>query len=61
MLDWGEGHTNKAPVWYNVLGMAEDWGIPPWRIEDEVPYHWYEKWFAKRQADARRIQTRPNG
>ncbi len=63
---WGEGHTNNAPIWCNYLAMAADWGIPPWEVEENTPYHWFEKWRAYRHAvtrrgevEAKRWQTRP--
>ena len=52
-MAWGEGHTNKAPRWFDDLAIAEDWGIKPWEVKD-IPYTWYARWRARRMAQERR-------
>ena len=34
----------ELPDWVAILQMAEEWGIPPWQIEQEADPMWFERW-----------------
>jgi hypothetical protein len=34
------------PEWVATLQMAEEWGTPPWAIEDELSLLWSIRWQA---------------
>ncbi len=43
-------HGGKPPEWALILQAAEEWGTPPWTIEDGSAV-WFERWkFYRAQA-----------
>ena len=36
------------PDWVPVLLAAEEWGVPPWTIEEQVTAEWWERWLMLR-------------
>jgi hypothetical protein len=36
------------------LEMAAEWGTPPWRLDEEAPILWVDRWVAYRNAMAAR-------
>jgi hypothetical protein len=47
------------PGWFETLEMAAQWGIPPWRVEDESSARWTDRWVAWRNAKAPRPEPGP--
>lgn len=39
------------------LALAREWGLPPWRIEEEAPALWVDRWLAVEEA---RGKARPD-
>lgn len=42
------------PDWYVEAVMAETYGIPPWRVEDEAPAVWVDRFLLLASARAER-------
>lgn len=40
------------PDWVPVLLAAEEWGQPPWVIEEQVTAEWWERWSCYRNEKA---------
>lgn len=36
-------------MWVAVLEAAKEWGIPPWRVEEEATAEWWDRWMVMRQ------------
>lgn len=46
----GQGKT--VPAWTMFLALAKEWGMPPWRIIEEAPALWVDRWAAVEEARA---------
>lgn len=60
--------VGNPPEWALLLIMAEQWGVPPWRIEAEMPMRWRQRWVEfnnaraqAQEAEARRVSRRRPG
>jgi len=42
-----------VPGWVATLKQAEEWGLPPWRVEAETPPLWELRWRAYQNETAR--------
>lgn len=39
-------------MWVAILQAAEEWGTPPWVIEEQASQEWWDRWAVMREEEA---------
>lgn len=60
---WLRERGSEVPVWVLILQAAEEWGCPPWVVEEQCSVDWWSRWVMWREevATVRKANDKSSG